>query len=193
MNTLTVPRSPTGNFYGDYLVFTDSVAKYPPDIEKAYLALGLCDETCDELQRADAANVHKELGDGNWYAARLAKSFDFDYVELIAEAKRRYRGNTYDMPALLVTISRTAAGIAGRIKKFLRDSHEWNDEKMGLFRVDLRERLISYYLLSMLMCDALWHSGARTVYSFDDMLRSNALKLGARLANGTIHGDGDDR
>ena len=183
--------------YDDYSAFTDTVARYPVAVEKPYLALGLVDEAADELQRAfdsmDTTDMFLELGDAQWYACRLAKAYGFNFGDIVRDAKLSYCPS---LPASLARSIRelgiTSAGIAGRVKKDLRDSHTWSDEQKTQFTANLRGRLVTFVVQSFRVLDCIW-TGNVAVGNYDDCLRSNVGKLGGRLARGTLHGDGDQR
>lgn len=190
LSGLIVPN--TGNLYTDYLAFTDQVARYPVEMEKPYLALGICDETCDELQRAATPfDIVLELGDGNWYAARLAQAFDMPYADIVAAAKVLYRHDGRSLDALRADLSKIAGKIAGRVKKFIRDSATWDETTLLQFHLTLRDYITSYVLTSMYAADRLWVPAA--IKGFDDILRENVKKLGGRWTRGTLQGEGDHR
>lgn len=185
------------NLYTGYLAFTDTVARYPTAFEKPYLALGLCDETCDELvtavNRGNFTDVFLELGDSQWYAARLCKVFGFDYAELIGTAKTVYKGvSGHVLSSITEALSITAGMIAGRVKKYLRDGERWNEEATTNFRNVLRDYLVRFFCLSFVMIDLLWVVDSK-LGNYDACLHANVAKLGGRLERGTIHGDGDHR
>lgn len=183
--------------YDDYSAFTDTTARYPVEVEKPYLALGLVDEAADEMQRAfdslDNANLFLELGDAQWYACRLAKAYGIKFGDIVRDAKIGYA------PTLVASLGKsvracgvTAAGIAGRVKKDLRDSHTWDDEKRAQFLDNLRGRLVLFVIQCFRVLDCLWVDSAMAG-NYDQCLLKNVEKLGGRLARGTLHGDGDAR
>lgn len=183
--------------YDDYSAFTDTVARYPVAVEKPYLALGLVDEAADELQRAfdsmDATDMFLELGDAQWYACRIAKVYGFTFGDIVREAKIGYCPSVPTTLALSIRATGiTAAGIAGRVKKDLRDSHTWSHEQQAKFLADLRARLITFVIQSFHVIDCIW-TGNVLIGNYDACLRRNVEKLGGRLARGTLHGDGDQR
>lgn len=185
------------NLYTGYLAFTDTVARYPTAFEKPYLALGLVDETCDELvtaiNRSHMPDVFLELGDSQWYAARLCRVFGFDYAELIASAKTAYEGvGGYSLSTIGEALSITAGKIAGRVKKFLRDGERWDEATTANFRNVLRDYLVQFFVRSFVMLDLLWVVDSK-LGNYDACLHANVAKLGGRLERGTIHGDGDHR
>lgn len=188
------------SLYADYSAFTAKTARYPHILEKPYLALGLCDEICDEFNRAmergHATDMFLELGDGQWYACRLANAFDFEFAGIVASAKIVYgemttQGiGTVDNP--LYEMVKTAGAIAGRIKKFERDRDTWNEHTMSDFHETIRVLLVRFVALSMKTVDVIWRIDS-TLGNYDDCLLANTAKLGARLERGTLRGEGDHR
>ena len=185
------------NLSNEYEAFTDTVARYPTAFELPYVALGLVDEAADELQRAfESMNneaLFLELGDAQWYLCRLCKVYGFTFDEIVREAKIAYCPSQNRTLALEVRdVGITAAGIAGRVKKDLRDRHTWNEEQSVAFRKNMRERLVAFVVQSYHVLDSIWH-GNVLIGNYDSCLRKNVAKLGGRLARGTLHGDGDNR
>lgn len=185
------------NFYTEYAEFTTTTARYPVALEKPYLALGLVDETADELMSAfynlDAPNMFLELGDGQWYACRLCGAFGFDFAEIVAAAKTaRGEHRTLDLKSSIIELSRYAAKVAGRVKKHARDGDQWGEVQLADFRTILRFYLTRYVVLSFLVIDNIWKLDNHTG-NYDDCLSANAKKLGHRLARGVIQGEGDFR
>lgn len=192
------PNSP--DFYAEYSQFTATTARYPHILEKPYLALGLCDEICDEFNRAmergHAVDMFLELGDGQWYACRLSNAFGFEFAHIVASAKIVYGEmtsagvGTVDNP--LYEMVKTAGAIAGRIKKFERDRETWNAHTMLDFNETIRVLLTRFVALSMKTVDVIWRIDS-TLGNYDDCLRANVSKLGGRLQRGTLRGEGDHR
>lgn len=193
MNTATS----VDQFYADYLVFTDTVARYPKEIEKLYLALGLCDETCDEftrsLEHGHAFDMFLELGDAQWYAARLCQAFGYSFPALIQAAKMK-RGTVGEgtLASVVTDLSMTAGAIAGRVKKEARDGHMWNAETRANFETVLRGMFVDFFVFSFVVIDRLWSRNAK-IGNYDACLSENIKKLGGRLERGTLQGDGDHR
>jgi hypothetical protein len=183
--------------YNEYSDFTDTVARYPTQYELPYVALGLVDEAADELQRAfdamDNEALFLELGDAQWYACRLCKVYGFKFNDIVCEAKVAYCPSQNRSLGIEVrAVGITAAGIAGRVKKDLRDSHAWAIEQRLAFNKNMRERLVTFVVQSYHVLDSIWH-GNVLIGNYDSCLRKNVEKLGGRLARGTLHGDGDER
>ena len=183
------------SIYSDYSEFTATTARYPLTLEKPYLALGLCDEICDEFKRAvargNAADMFLELGDGQWYVCRLANAFDFEFDAIVTQAKivygeARFEGDTLDEMV-------TACGaIAGRVKKYERDRDTWNEHTMFDFKEMLRVLLVRFVALSMKQIDAIWKLD-RSLGNYDALLMRNQEKLSGRLQRDTLRGEGDVR
>lgn len=185
--------------YFDYSSFTAKTARYPVILEKPYLALGLCDETSDELLTAYFVNSTRdmflELGDGQWYACRLANAFDFEFSEIVVDAKRKYgelphtAGNLIDA---ILRASMYAGKVAGRVKKHARDIDTWTQEQHLAVLAQIREYLVLYVAWSFAVIDGLWRRDP-TLGNYDDCLIANVAKLGGRLERGTLRGEGDYR
>lgn len=186
------------SLYAEYSSFTAKTARYPHILEKPYLALGLCDEAADELLEAyfrnSNADMFLELGDGQWYACRLANAFDFEFAEIVNEAKSLY-GTLPRSTSLIDAILRVtmyAGKVAGRVKKHARDSDTWGHEQHAALREKLRLYLVMYVAWSFAVLDGLWRRDPK-IGNYDACLTANAAKLGGRLERGTLQGEGDYR
>lgn len=191
----------TNAIYADYSAFTATTARYPAILEKPYLALGLCDEICDEFNRAmekgHAIDMFLELGDGQWYACRLSNAFGFEFDAIVASAKIVYdemtvSGNVGTVDNPLYELVKTAGAIAGRVKKYERDRDTWNEHTFADFNEVLRVLLVRFVALSMKAVDVIWRMDHR-VGNYDNLLAENVKKLGGRLERGTLRGEGDHR
>lgn len=190
------------SLYSDYSEFTATTARYPWILEKPYLALGLCDETCDEFNRAmalgDAPAMFLELGDAQWYVCRLSSAFGFEFADIVASAKIVYGEKTgavnrvLDELVVFDELVKTAGAIAGRVKKYERDRDTWNGHTLSDFNENLRVLLIRFVSLSMKMVDIIWKLD-RTLGNYDSLLAQNMAKLSGRLERGTLRGEGDVR
>lgn len=183
--------------YTHYADFTATTARYPIDREKLYLALGLCDETADELlcayQRGNATDMFLELGDSQWYACRLCYAFGLDFSKVVSDAKMAWGVLTpVELPAAVTELIKTAGKIAGRVKKHARDSDTWNDHTSVAFLETLRSYLVHHVAISFLVIDGLWKLD-REIGNYDACLRANMAKLGGRVERGTLRGEGDYR
>ncbi len=177
-------------FWKAYDDFTDTTAKYPKDNELAYLALGLCDEIGELIEKqvkdADPEEIKAEVGDVLWYFTRMRKFIDpkgdlFSYlytasVALKTDLDQDGQPHLEEVHSTLVISS---AQIAGRAKKFLRD---------GV----LKEEVVVENLIRILMA-----LGSLGFYVKGLQLRSvaeaNMAKLSDRKDRGVLQGDGDNR
>lgn len=185
------------SFYTEYSAFTASTARYPVTQEKPYLALGLADETADELlsafQRCSTVDMFLELGDAQWYACRLCFAFGFDFAQVVADAKvARGEMPLLDLSEAILSLILTAGKVAGRVKKHARDAHTWDNIQEGDFEHVLYGHLVRFVAVSLLVIDGLWKRDP-AIGNYDACLRANVSKLGGRLTRDTIHGDGDYR
>jgi hypothetical protein len=191
----------TTSFYADYSAFTATTARYPAILERPYLALGLCDEICDEFNRAmergEANNMFLELGDGQWYACRLSNAFGFEFSEIVEHAKIVYgemlqSGSVGTVQNPLYEIVKQCGAVAGRVKKYERDRETWNEHTLADFHEVLRVMLVRFVALSMMCIDVIWRID-QSVGNYDDCLRRNMDKLSGRLNRDTLRGEGDHR
>lgn len=189
--------------YRSYSQFTASTARYPLNKEACYLALGLCDETCDELfsaylrprnDRSWATDLFLELGDAQWYLCRLCHAFEFDFSVVVSDAKVLYGRTPANDPLRerIANLGQMAGKIAGRVKKYERDGSGWNFHTMTDFREVLRGYLVQYVTRSFIVLDGIWRLDS-TIGNYDACLQANMDKLSGRLDRGTLHGDGDHR
>jgi hypothetical protein len=183
------------SFYAEYSAFTATTARYPRILEKSYLALGLCDEICDEfnraMERAHATDMFLELGDGQWYACRLANAFDFEFAGVVASAKSVY-GELGAVDNPMYELVKTTGAIAGRVKKHERDSDTWNEHALLDFYETLYVLLVRFVALSMKTIDVIWRMDG-SLGNYDACLRANMSKLSGRVERGTLRGEGDFR
>lgn len=185
------------SLYDTYATFTDSTARYPVTLEKPYLALGLCDETADELRsayrRGDLSDMFLELGDGQWYACRLAKAYGLSFDEIVNMAKGM-RGSEVprNLTDAITDLAVVAGKIAGRVKKEARDGMTWNARSRGEHRENIKSLLALYVVTSFVVLDNMWRLSRKTG-NYDQLLERNRDKLASRLERDTLRGDGDHR
>jgi NTP pyrophosphatase (non-canonical NTP hydrolase) len=178
--------------FEEYQQFTRTTAVYPEAHTQPYLALGMCDEVGELLEKIEwldtsrppnKSTILAEAGDVLWYIARFS-----DHAGLCLG--HLYDKKCYDGPATLqgaaVELAVNVAAIAGRTKKELRDGAGWNDDQ----RTRNEQRV----------ADALKHAmGAleAVVRGLGDTLPQvafqNQQKLTDRRERGVIKGDGDNR
>lgn len=203
-----------------YAVFTDSTAIYPVglreleghvDAGQLYAAIGLANEvgelaelfdqeavrTDDRIERY--ASAWKELGDVQWYAARLCREFpvlpSFDalvlsaYASLKSDVLRDVRLSGYDLQSGLCA---QAGRLLGVVKKMMRDGGTWSPEKREEKLGELREALFCVIRLSV---DFAERTGPLVGCEggYVGLLRVNSDKLQGRKDHGTLRGDGENR
>lgn len=163
----------------DYVMFTESTAVYPKEVEIPYLVLGLINEF-DELFDAETPeDTIKEAGDVMWYLARLSAATHtsvrmaniFFYVNNLSGTE----GNDIIGEGVLPKL-------AGKTKKYLRGDDD------GFIK--LREYLPTVYTYI-----AHWLKPADEDFVgwLVDVLDKNELKLKGRQVNNTLKGDGNAR
>lgn len=187
-------------FIDDYQAFTRTTAVYPEVLAMPYLALGMCDEAGELLEKVLAFvemyestgkqpgtqwinRLLAEAGDVMWYVARITDSMSMPLSDITKRAQ--YTG----MATLLSAASHItvkAAAVAGRCKKLLRDGDTWSEDQ----RV-AAERVIVESLFGVVAgVQALAMAFGR---SLADVLNDNQSKLSDRLTRNVIKGDGDNR
>jgi hypothetical protein len=192
----------------DYQAFTVTVAMYPAQVEREYLALGLCSEAAEIAQiglepfdnDADipkkVEEIVKELGDCTWYTARLAAHYQWPFYNLCnaafrgAGAQIDLEGGDFGDAALQLCMG---AGVAaGVIKKQLRDGHTWSGEKRQEQADKLKMALIDHLQAVMVLLYVIQKASDEEL-SFRHVLEVNRAKLTSRQARGTLSGDGGNR
>lgn len=204
----------------DYSAFTVTVAKYPTDISQLagnvtagmlYTAIGLANEVgelaelfdqeaLNEQYRAERyAKAWGELGDVQWYAARLCAEtpelprFDVLVQEAmlrLANAEyREVRISGYDLQSALCA---HAGRVLGVVKKMMRDGRLWDDAKREAKITEMREALLSLVVVSVEYAERTGPLvGCEGGYIA--LLNYNTDKLNDRSARGVLQGDGDVR
>lgn len=203
-----------------YALFTVGTARYPTDIAALagnvsagllYTAIGLSNEVgelaelFDQEALSDANRIEqyqkawKELGDVQWYAARICDEMPelpaFDelvmraYVSLREEVKRELRLSGYDLQSSLCA---HAGRVLGVVKKMMRDGNEWSPEKRAEKIAEMRESLFCVVRVSV---DFAERTGPLVSCpgGYVGVLRSNSDKLQDRKERGVLKGDGDNR
>lgn len=197
------------NVYNDYQDFTARTALYPTQIEREYLALGLCSETGEiaTIGLMDPENVNvgqmvdetvKELGDCTWYAARLAAAHQWPFHDLCNAAIRGATAQldldyNVDVEEILLRLCASAGLVASVIKKQLRDGHTWSGEKRQEQADRLKTALTDHLHEIVLFAYVLNIADPSKDITFETILQHNREKLEGRQARGTIGGDGDAR
>lgn len=164
--------------FDEYASWTDTTAKYPPEAEPFYLALGIADEAGELAEALPGPDRLKEGGDVLWYAARYAvKVLGVPFSDVVRDS-------------LDLAFPRSATPYVGTIcgveKKRIRDGANWDEAKRD-------EKMSAAY--SSLVYVIAWVNGELTAAGFtlEQAAEANMGKLNKRLADGTIQGDGDNR
>jgi hypothetical protein len=202
-----------------YSDFTVTTAKYPTDIAQLagnvsagvlYTAIGLGNEVGElaelfdqEAMRADfrAERYEKawpELGDVQWYAARLCSEMPelSTFDELVARAfqhlanePRELRISGFDLQSGLCV---HAGRILGVVKKMMRDGATWDDAKREAKVGELRDALYNVVLISVEFAERTAPL-VNCPGGYPALLRANTDKLSDRKERGVLQGDGDKR
>lgn len=163
-----------------YAEWTDKTAKYPPEAEPFYLALGIADEA-GEFDAAFGDNVIKEAGDVLWYSARYAtKVLSLSFSDVIAAT-----AELTDSPEDVV-LAVEVGTICGVEKKRIRDGEMWTTQVRHAKNTAARDALIRILAHISIRLEVLG-------LSLEAAARENINKLEKRLEGGTIQGDGDNR
>ncbi len=172
--------------FKEYQATAAAFAVYPPEVEEAYLALGLVGELGelmmaftlykdtvisvpenDNARTGAAKDVATELGDVWWYASQLARTWSVDTYPAGAGLPRP---NPVNLLAL-------GAYLAQMTKRGLRDAH-------------IESPTWQYHLRAMLTDLELFSKGFGGVQA---IWQANLDKLADRQARGVIKGQGDTR
>ena len=200
-----------------YAEFTHSTAKYPSVVPAAvnakflYVVIGLANEVGElaELFDQEAVNdgdrmeryakAWKELGDVQWYAARITvelpelKSFAemvYDAIyELKNGPKRELRLSGFDLQSALCAYSGRVLGV---VKKMMRDGDTWSEEKRAEKMAELQEFLTKVVAVSVEFAEKTGPL-VGCPGGYVHLLRCNSDKLADRKDRGVLHGDGDTR
>ena len=171
-----------------------STAIYPLKRELEYTVLGLCSEV-GELGEAYAAgkqgwgytqsqidNFKSELGDVYWYVAAVADALKVPLAE-IAKIHPLHDGKAEGRGLTILDVVASAAGIAGIVKKAIRDNN-------GFLDYDKQADI------EALLCRILSGLGqlARSYGSTPEAVTAKNLnKLADRKQRGVLQGSGDNR
>lgn len=229
MNTLTLESArankrqrteQTVTAAATYAEFTVSTAKYPTEIAQLagnvsaavlYTSIGLSNEVGELAELFDAealreefraeryAKAWKELGDVQWYAARLcAEMPELPTFESMVQAAmlrldsqdfRELRVSGFDLQSALCAHSGRVLGV---VKKMMRDGAEWTAEKRAEKIAEMREHLQAVVSISVEFAERTGPLvGCEGGYV--NVLRANADKLSDRKDRGVLKGDGDSR
>ena len=211
---------PTRIFAEAYNAFTVTTAKYPTDIVQLagnvsagmlYTGIGLANEVGELAELFDQEAIREEfrveryqkawheLGDVQWYAARLCAEtpelprFDVlvqEGMQRLADAEyREVRISGYDLQSALCA---HAGRVLGVIKKMMRDGATWSGEKRAEKIAELRGALAAVVAVSVEYAERTGPLvGCEGGY--EKLLFDNREKLNGRKERGTLQGDGDQR
>lgn len=205
-----------------YSTFTVSTARYPTNLEELagnvgaavlYVSIGLANEVgelAEVFDRAALTDVErltryarawKELGDVQWYAARLCEELPelptfqalcvraFDTLSDPSPSEKELPLSGYDLQSGLCM---HAGVILGVVKKMMRDGSTWDGEKRAQKIGELREALFCVIRTSMFFAERTGPLvGCQGGYA--GLLRANSDKLQDRKDRGVLRGDGDNR
>lgn len=211
-------RAPTGLALRQaaitYAQFTDKTATYPLEGKHAglvYCALGLGNETGELAEVFEVATLGddrqaqyqrgwKELGDCQWYAARICAELPCvkSFPMMVAEAEEQYLAleqSARDIISgldLTMRLTKYQGLVLGVVKKMLRDGGEWSDAKRAEKMAELESNLGAFIFTSFYFAE---RTGPVVGFNggYVALLRSNVDKLEGRVERGTLHGDGDTR
>ncbi len=211
---------PTRVFAEAYSAFTVTTAKYPTDIVQLagnvsagmlYTGIGLANEVGELAELFDQEAIREEfrveryqkawheLGDVQWYAARLCAEtpelprFDVlvqEGMQRLADAEyREVRISGYDLQSALCA---HAGRVLGVIKKMMRDGATWSGEKRAEKIAELRGALAAVIAVSVEYAERTGPLvGCEGGY--EKLLFDNREKLNGRKERGTLQGDGEVR
>ena len=211
---------PARVFAEAYAAFTITTAKYPTAIAQLagnvttavlYTSIGIANEvgelaelfdqeaTREEFRVERYRKAWHELGDVQWYAARLCAETPelprFDTMvqvafQRLADAEHReVRISGYDLQSALCM---HAGRVLGVIKKMMRDGATWSGEKRAEKIAELRGALAAVIAVSVEYAERTGPLvGCEGGY--EKLLFDNREKLNSRLERGTLQGDGGER
>jgi len=163
-----------------------TTAIYPLKRELEYTVLGLCSEV-GEIGEAylrkttDPAEVLAEIGDNFWYCAAIADALKVP-LSLVAQIHPPVSG-VYGISELLLQIVSQTSGMAGVVKKSIRD----NDGFLSSAgQVKIEEHLNTTLWLLDDLCRRF--NTTRTA-----VMSKNLNKLADRKQRGVLQGSGDNR
>ncbi len=202
-----------------YAEFTETTAKYPTTLSTVavtagvlYVALGIGNEVGELAElfdeeavkpdyRADRyAKAWKELGDVQWYIARMCEEqkglppfaiMVRNAATRLADAHyREARISGFDLQSALCT---HAGIVQGVVKKAMRDGMQWDEAKAAAKLEEMRNALQQ-------MVNVSFEFAERTAPLVDcdnggyvALLKGNRDKLADRKERGVLHGDGGER
>ncbi|HQT80508.1 MAG TPA: MazG nucleotide pyrophosphohydrolase domain-containing protein [Rhodopila sp.] len=166
----------------EYAKWTDTVAVYPASntgsqLEFAYLALGLCGEAAELVEKVNYSKqpheeILAELGDVYWYAARLMHIEGMQ--SSAAEALNADYSQGFPYRHLIITTGR----VGELVKKYIRDS---------------TFRTLAFQKAMLDVFQALANVCGQLSTTPEGIMQMNVTKLESRKARNVLHGAGDNR
>ena len=202
-----------------YAEFTVSTAKYPTDIQQLvgnvsagvlYTSIGISNEVGELAEQFDAEAMRdddraerynkawKELGDVQWYIARLCaempelptfETLVSNAMQLLVDDPRELRISGFDLQSALSAYSGRVLGV---VKKMMRDGADWTPEKRTEKIAEMRKFL---QLAVNISVDFAERTGplVNCPGGYAAVLDNNRDKLSDRKERGVLKGDGDER
>lgn len=203
----------------EYAEFTNTTAKYPTTLDTVavsagvlYVALGIGNEvgelaelfdqeaTKPEYREERYVKAWKELGDVQWYVARMCEEHSAmpPFAILVQNAAARLadhhcreaRISGFDLQSALCF---QAGIVQGVVKKMMRDSHDWSTEKRIEKQTEMRKALQEIVNVSYEFAERTAPLVGCGEGGYAALLKSNADKLADRKERGVLHGDGGER
>lgn len=183
--------------FEEYIPGALSTDIYPKEVHTLLIALGLCNEAGEILDKVtdnmDAKEVLPEIGDVLWYVSVLSNDIEVKptfFDERVGNYDILY-GPKGDIDIqtqhakLHYTLNAVfkSSEIAGIIKKAYRD----NDGCIDAFKRHSVIEKLGQIASSMYLLSRCYGS------HINDVLQANHDKLASRMARGVIKGDGDHR
>lgn len=202
-----------------YAEFTGTTAKYPTTLSTVavtagvlYVALGIGNEVGELAElfdeeatkpeyRADRyAKAWKELGDVQWYIARMCEEQaglpPFAIMVRNAAARladahyREARISGFDLQSALCT---HAGIVQGVVKKAMRDGMQWDEAKAAAKLEEMRAALQQMVNVSFEFAERTAPLVDCGPGGYTALLCGNRDKLADRKERGVLHGDGGER
>lgn len=200
----------------NYVGFTEGTATYPRELKPnlgglIYCVLGLGNETGELAEVFEAAELGdnrqaqyargwKELGDCQWYAARICAELPgiMSFPMMVTAAEERYYALQHNEREIItgldlsMRLSKHQGLVLGVVKKMLRDGDAWTPEKAAEKMTELETSLRNFIADSFYFAE---RTGPVVGINggYVSLLRGNVDKLQGRVERGTLRGDGDVR
>lgn len=202
-----------------YAEFTSTTAKYPTTLSTVavtagvlYVALGIGNEVGELAELFDEeavkpdyrheryAKAWKELGDVQWYVARMCEEqaglppfaiMVRNAATRLADAHyREARISGFDLQSALCT---HAGIVQGVVKKAMRDGMQWDEAKAAAKLEEMRVALQQMVNVSYEFAERTAPLVECGTGGYVALLKGNRDKLADRKERGVLHGDGGER